>query len=169
MLKTRNDLKDIIKSSIILLTGIRSLDHSSQTPLETPGNINQENNALVWHQTHLAVPDVTDYIAHSWKVALFWSMIPPYLIVSGKSLGPRSHSCLLTSVKEQSCTDATYTKEQDPSVWGTEILDNATSFLISFHSLLVFEQQIKRYVCVCGGGRIIPFSTTILRYYSLEF
>lgn len=152
MLKTRNDLKDIIKN-IIHLTGIRSLDHSSQTPLKTPGNINQENKALAWHQTHLAVPDVTDYITHSWKVALFWSMIPPYLIVSGKSLGPRSHSCLLISVKEQCYTDATDTKEQDPSVWGTEILDNATSFLISFQFLLVYEQQMERYVCWGRGGR----------------
>lgn len=129
MLKTRKDLKDIIKSSTILLTGIWSLDHSSRTPLETPGNINQENKDLVWHQAHYAVPNVTDYITHSCKVALFWSMFPPYLVVSGKSLGLRSHLCLLTSVKEQSCTDAKDTKEQDPSVWGTEILDKLPYFI----------------------------------------
>lgn len=145
MLKIRNDLKDIIKSSTILLTGIWSFDHSSRTPLETPGNINQENKALIWHQAHHAVPNVTDYITHSCKVALFWSMFPPYLVVSGKSLGPRSHLYLLISVKEHSCTDAKDTKEQDPSVWGTEILDNVTGFLISFQSLLVFEQQMERW------------------------
>lgn len=149
MLKIRNDLKDI---STILLTGIWSLDHSSRTPLETPGNINQENKALVWHQAHHAVPNVTDYITHSCKVALFGQCLLPIWLFQGKAWGPGPIYVYWLLLKNKAL--------QMPKIQRNKIqVSEALKFLIMwqaslFHSSLYWFLNSKwKGMCVWGGSK----------------
>lgn len=161
MLKTRNDLKDII---ITLLTGIRSLHHSSWTPLETPSNVNQEKSSgLTPHSTQYPMWLITQPTSCT---ALYLTNGSSYLTALGRSLGPRAHSYLLTSIRKQSCTDATDTK--------------GTRFKRLRHGKSWHYDKLPYFISVSTGfwtanGKVggwvgdIPFSTTTLRYCPLEF